>query len=68
MRKRNISQSLANKLDKEISKIVNAAYAKAMKMLKDNVQYLHKVAERLVEEETITGQEVIEILESAPQN
>jgi cell division protease FtsH len=31
MRKRNISQTLANKLDKEISKIVNTAYSKAMK-------------------------------------
>jgi cell division protease FtsH len=68
MRKRNISQALANKLDKEISKIVNTAYAKAMQLLKDNIEYLHKIAERLIKHETVTGQEILDILESAPQS
>ncbi len=67
MRKRNISQSLANKLDKEISKIVNTAYSKAINMLKDNVSFLHTVAERLIQQETITGQQILDILQSAPQ-
>ncbi len=67
MRKRNISQTLANKLDKEISKIVNTAYSKAMTMLKENIDNLHKVAERLVQQETITGQEILDILHGATQ-
>ncbi|MCG8337733.1 MAG: ATP-dependent zinc metalloprotease FtsH [Proteobacteria bacterium] len=67
MRKRNISQTLANKLDKEISKIVNTAYSKAMAMLKENIEFLHTIAERLVQQETITGQEILDILQGAPQ-
>ncbi len=65
MRKRNISHSLANKIDQEVSKIVNSAYQKAMKMLKENIEILHQVSQKLFEQETITGQEILEIMQGA---
>jgi ATP-dependent Zn protease len=36
-------------------------------MLNENVDFLHTIAERLVQQETITGQEILDILQSAPQ-
>ncbi len=68
MRKRNISQTLANKIDIEVSKIVNGAYRGAMKMLNDNIEILHAVSQKLFEQETITGQEILEVMQSAPQS
>jgi len=62
MRKRSISQKTAGRVDKEVNKIVNEAYNKAMKILKENIDLLHKVTEKLIIDETITGNEVMEIL------
>jgi cell division protease FtsH len=64
MRKRNISQRLANRIDTEVSKIVNSSYNNAMKMLKTNIEYLHQIAEKLIEQETVTGKEILEILKN----
>ncbi len=67
MRKRNISQFLANKIDKEVSKIVNTAYKKSISLLKENLELLHRVALLLIEQETISGNDIIQILQENPQ-
>ena len=37
-------------------------YRKAKKLLKDNIKVLHKIAEVLIQEETIEGNRILELL------
>jgi len=59
MRKKNISQKSANTIDREVNKIVNNAYQKALDLLNDNIDSLHTVTEELIEMETISGEDII---------
>lgn len=68
MRKRNISQNMANRIDKEIGKIVNTSYQNAITMLKENIDHLHKIALLLFEQETVSGKDIMDIVQGAPQN
>ena len=49
-------------IDEEVVKIVGQAYEKAMEILKENEAKLHEISEYLLEKETITGEEFMEIL------
>lgn len=62
LKKRNISQSTASKIDWEVDKIVNGAYQDAMALLKENIEHLHQITEKLMESETIDGKEILKIL------
>ena len=48
-------------VDDEVRKIIKKAYKKAYKLLKDNEELLDKLAEYLIEKETITGKEFMRI-------
>lgn len=48
-------------IDKEVMRILNEAYAKAINLLRDHIETLDKVAEFLLERETITGKEFMKI-------
>jgi cell division protease FtsH len=67
LRKRNISQQLANKIDREVNRLVNGAYRQAVEMLKQNADALHRIAEKLIEVETVNGSEIIGILNETQQ-
>ena len=67
MKKKRISQSSAKLIDQEVKKIVNDAYKTATKMLKKNIDVLHKVSERLIEAETIDGSYIDEALGKVAQ-
>ena len=41
---------------------INTHYRKAKKLLKDNIKVLHKIAEVLIQEETIEGKRILELL------
>ncbi len=56
------SEGTAQKIDEEVLRIIKSAHAKAMEILKDNVDKLHELANFLMERETITGEEFMEIL------
>ena len=56
------SPETAAKIDEEVSSIVRNAHSKAVKILSDNVTKLHELAGFLLERETITGEEFMEIL------
>ncbi|NQU66115.1 MAG: ATP-dependent metallopeptidase FtsH/Yme1/Tma family protein [SAR324 cluster bacterium] len=62
MRKKNISHKSANKIDREVNKIVNEAYQKAIDLLKKNIDSLHAVTKELIELETISGEDIITII------
>ncbi len=59
------SESKAQEIDLEISKIINTGYAKAMKVLIDNREALEKITQALLEFETIDGSEVSMLVKGA---
>lgn len=56
------SAETQTKIDEEIVEVVKTQYDKAMNILKENQQKLHELAKYLYEEETITGEEFMQIL------
>jgi cell division protease FtsH len=59
---KNYSEATAVGIDTEIRRIVDESYAKALAILKDNLQNLHNLSECLIEKENLTGAEVDEII------
>ncbi len=60
---RDYSEDTARKIDEEVRSIVNGAYDKATQLIKDNIDTLHKLAEALLERETLDGEEIEKIME-----
>ncbi len=59
---KNYSEATALEIDTEIRRIVDESYAKAVQILRDNLQNLHNLSECLIEKENLTGVEVDEII------
>lgn len=57
----NCSEETKTDIDKEIVRVLKSCYDSAMKILKDNRDALDKIAEFLIEKETITGDQFMEI-------
>jgi cell division protease FtsH len=55
---RNYSEQTADRIDAEIKRIVDAAYEKALTIVKEHIDVLHKIAELLIEKERVTGDEI----------
>ena len=53
-----MSEETAQKIDKEIRKIVDKGYNKAKKFLTEKIDDLHKIAKALITYETLTGEEI----------
>ncbi len=60
-RSKNYSEEIAAKIDNEMRTIIDNAYDRAEKILKENSENLHKVAQRLLEKETLDGKEFEEL-------
>ena len=52
----------ANRIDEVVRNLISTQYDKAYKILQENIQKLHALAKYLYENETITGEEFMEIL------
>jgi cell division protease FtsH len=66
-RSRDYSEETARKIDEEISVIITRNYEKTREVLKENLDILHKLADLLLEKETLSGAELDElILEMRP--
>lgn len=57
----NCGQETATEIDKEVMQILKVAYDKAVELLKENRECLDKIADFLIEKETITGKEFMKI-------
>ena len=55
---RNISDIVAHEIDEEMRNIINECYAKTKKILKENKKLLDLIATTLLEEETITKEQI----------
>ncbi len=62
------SPETARLVDEEVVAIVKQQYDKAMQILKDNAAKLNEIAAYLLERETITGEEFMEILKAGKEN
>ena len=57
-RQQNMSEETAKKVDSEIRKIVDQGYDRARKVLTDKIDDLHKFAKALLTYETLSGEEI----------
>ncbi len=57
----NCAESTAAQVDEEVMKILSESYEQAKKLLSENREVLDKIAEYLIEKETITGKEFMKI-------
>ena len=60
---RNISDTVAHEIDEEMRKIINECYAKTKKILTENKDLLKLLAETLLENETITKEQIDYLVE-----
>jgi cell division protease FtsH len=60
---RDYSEDTARMIDEEINKLIKDAYQRAGEVLKENTDVLHKLAELLLEKETVLGKELDELIE-----
>jgi cell division protease FtsH len=61
-RQQNMSEETAKKVDSEVKKIVEAGYERAKKVLTEKIDDLHKLAKALLVYETLTGDEIRDLM------
>ena len=59
---RDYSEETARKIDNEINNLVTQSYERARSVLTEHLDVLHKLAEQLLEKETILGAELDELI------
>ena len=61
------SEQTAEKIDSEIYNIVNGAYEHTKKLIQENLEVIHRMAEQLLEKETLNAEDIDAIM-SLPEN
>jgi cell division protease FtsH len=61
-RQKNMSDKTAEDIDHEVKKLIEGAYQSARKLLTDHLKELHLLAENLIELETLSGEEIAQLL------
>ena len=65
MQSKTFGGETSNKIDVEIKNIIDDSYKKAMKILKDNLDKLHVMADALIKYETIDSDQIDDIMAGA---
>ncbi|MBV9749312.1 MAG: cell division protein FtsH, partial [Acetobacteraceae bacterium] len=63
---KNVSEGTAREIESEVKRIIDEAYSRAKRILTDNVEELHRLARGLLEYETLTGEEIKQVLRGEP--
>ncbi len=63
---RNVSEATAYKIDQEIRRIVEEGYGRARRILEQHLDRLHALAQALLEYETLTGEEIDQLMRGEP--
>ncbi len=61
---RDYSESTAQKIDEEVNRLIDDAYQNAKSVLNENIDILHRLAELLLDKETVMGAELDELIHS----
>ncbi|GBQ24447.1 cell division ATP-dependent metalloprotease FtsH [Gluconacetobacter sacchari DSM 12717] len=59
---KNVSEETVREIDDEIKRLIDSAYARARTMLIEHVEDLHRLANALLEYETLSGEEIRQVL------
>lgn len=59
---RDYSEETARKIDQEVNNLISENYKKTYKLISDNLETLNRLAEALLERETLDGHEIEEII------
>jgi cell division protease FtsH len=59
---RDYSEETARRIDEEVNRLVLRGYGRAKKVLQENVDILHSLADLLLEKETVLGKELDELI------
>nr|WP_211187479.1 ATP-dependent zinc metalloprotease FtsH [Neoroseomonas marina] len=63
---KNLSEATAQKIDAEIRAIIDGAYARAKHILSEHMDELHLLAKGLLEHETLSGDEIKQVIRGEP--
>ena len=61
-RQTHMSEETSKKVDTEVKKIVDAGYQRAKKILTEKIEDLHKLAKALLDYETLSGEEIKDLI------
>ncbi|MDD3837899.1 MAG: ATP-dependent zinc metalloprotease FtsH [Phenylobacterium sp.] len=62
-RTQNVSEATAQKIDEEVRRLVTEGYAEAKRILTERIDDLHTLAQALLEYETLSGEEIQNLLQ-----
>jgi len=62
---RDFSEATAAMIDSEVSRLVDQAYRRAKQIISDNRHILDRIAQLLIEQETVDAEELQEIIDSS---
>jgi len=61
---RDYSEETARKIDSEVNNLIRSAHERARKVLEENIDIVHKLAENLLEKETVMGAELDALIQA----
>ncbi|MDP4145833.1 MAG: ATP-dependent zinc metalloprotease FtsH [Bacillota bacterium] len=61
----NCSERTSGEIDEETLRIIKTAHERAIKLLNDNLELLNNIAQRLLDQETLTGEEFMEMVKES---
>ncbi|MBA4795468.1 ATP-dependent zinc metalloprotease FtsH [Phenylobacterium sp.] len=65
-RSQNVSEETSRIIDAEIKRLVQAGWDEAHRILTEKAEDLHKLAKALLEYETLSGEEIVNVLKGVP--
>jgi cell division protease FtsH len=63
---KNVSEGTAREIEAEVKSLIDNAYGSAKHLLTDRLEELHRLARGLLEYETLTGEEIKQVLRGEP--
>ncbi len=63
---KNVSEATAREIEAEVKGFIDGAYVRTKSILTDNVDELHRLAQGLLEYETLSGDEIRQVLRGEP--
>jgi cell division protease FtsH len=65
-RTQNVSEATAQKIDSEVRRLVQTGQDEARRILTEKLEDLHTLAKALLEFETLSGEEIINVIKGVP--